>query len=160
MSVMLRTTNPTAAAEYEDAKDRRVPYLGQVLIYHARPGEGRSGKLQTLAFCSKILDEDHVELMIMWDQMDFNVGHKIARKSDQQPFASWSFNDWDMAHYKDAAALAREPTTPAPVSQVELDMLKARVETLDSQVAQLIVHAQQQAPRPPKASRKVPGEPD
>ena len=42
MSVMLRSTNPSAVNEIDPDRDRRVPYQGQRVLFHSRPGEGRS----------------------------------------------------------------------------------------------------------------------
>lgn len=132
MSVMLRSTNPEAAGVLELERDRRVPYVGQALVYHLRPGEGRGGKITAAAIVTRVEDEDHVELLIIFAADDFLTRWKIPRRTDQNPINAWAFNEWDQKHYQPDAK------TEAPaVTALDLEKLRNQVETLHAQVKTL-----------------------
>jgi len=98
MSVMLRTTNP-AVADEENPRDRRRPYVGQTVVFHIRPGEGRGGKTTAPAMVTHVYDDDAVELLIIYAADDFLTRIKIPRRTEQNPINAWSFNEWDEEHY-------------------------------------------------------------
>lgn len=100
MSVMLRSTNPDAIGEIDPDRDRRRPHIGQIVIFHSRPGEGRMGKMAAPALVTAVEDDDHVELLIHYAADDAITRWKIPRRTDQNPFNSWSFNEDDEAHYQ------------------------------------------------------------
>lgn len=91
MSVMLATTNPEAMAEIDPAKDRRAPFVGQWVLFHTRPGEGRGGLMVTPALVMHVHDEDHADLLITWGQEDEIERRKIPRKTEQNNINCWSF---------------------------------------------------------------------
>jgi hypothetical protein len=122
MSVMLRSTNPAAVNEIDPHKDRRRPYQNQQVLFHARPGEARMGRAVANAEVLNVEDDDHVELLIKYAADDSIVRFKIPRKTDQNPFNSWSFNAWDDKHYKPAAI---EPEVPKPEGHLTWDDVKA-----------------------------------
>lgn len=130
MSVMLRTTNPQAIDEIEPDRDRRVPYLGQMLVFHARPGEGRGGKLANAAICTHLFDEDHVELVVIYAADDFVTRMKIPRKSDQNNMNCWSFNEVDEKHY------LRPPPAPPTISDIN-KLFEERTASLSAKIASL-----------------------
>lgn len=105
MSVMLATTNPQAVGELEPSRDHRSAYVGQWVIFHTRPGEGRGGTMTTPALVLRIHDEDHVDLLIKWGQEDEIERQKIPRKTDQNNFNAWSFNADDEFNYRDDSPL-------------------------------------------------------
>lgn len=109
MSTMLATTNPAAVAEIEGNKDRRKPYEGQVVIFHMRPGEGRGGRMQAPAIVTRVEDDDHVELLVLFAADDFISRWKIPRRTEQNPYNSWAFNAHDESNY-----------TPGPLPIVQL----------------------------------------
>jgi hypothetical protein len=109
MSVMLRTTNPGAADEMDPAHDRRVPYVGQWLVFHMRPGEGRGGKLQAPAVVIRVEDNDHVELVVFHAADDQITRWKIPRRTEQNPVNAWAFNDWDEVHYQPGSHVVEAP---------------------------------------------------
>lgn len=160
MSVMLRTTNPEAAGE--EAHDRRVPYIGQVVVYHCRPGEARQGRMEVAAIVEKIEDEDHLELLVLHSAEDLISKWKIARHGDQNPFNSWSFNAWDEEHYQPnkAVELPVEKESGAQLTwedvkemYKEIGVLRAANVTLAERVAEL--EKGDTAEAPVKASRKT-----
>jgi hypothetical protein len=99
MSVMLRSTNPAAVNEIDPHRDHRRPYLGQRVIFHSRPGEGRMGKTEAIADVIGIEDDDHVEILINYAADDAIVRWKIPRRTEQNPFNSWSFTEHDERNY-------------------------------------------------------------
>jgi hypothetical protein len=99
MSVMLATVNPEAAKEAGQG-DRRVPYIGQWVVFHSRPGEGRGGKMTAPAMVTHIHDEDHVELLIVHSADDLITRFKIPRKTEQNNINCWAFNEQDEKHYQ------------------------------------------------------------
>lgn len=139
MSVMLATTNPEAMAEYQN-KDRRIPYVGQWLVFHTRPGEGRAGSMTAPALVLRIHDEDHVDILIKWGQEDEIERQKIPRKTDQNNFNAWSFNAHDEINYRD----------DSPVRE-GLHAVEHRVHELERRVADLEPPAKRGPGRPPKA---------
>ena len=100
MSTMLKTTNPEAVNEIDPNRDRRVPYVGQSLIFHMRSGEGRAGKMTAAAICTQVEDEDHVELLVIFAADDFITRWKIPRKTEQNNTNCWAFNAYDELHYR------------------------------------------------------------
>lgn len=130
MSVMLKTTNPEAAGAMEPDRDRRVPYVGQAVIYHARPGESRGGKSLAPAMVTRVEDDDHIEAMIIWAADDFITRWKIPRKTEQNPINAWSFSEWDEKTYAMPATIVVDP---GPT----LSDLSSQVETLRSKIASL-----------------------
>ena len=98
MSVMLATTNPEAASEYQN-RDTRRPYAGQSVVFHCRPGEGRAGKISAPAIVHSVFDDDHVDLVVIFDADDLGTRMKIPRKTEQNPFNAWAFNEQDDKHY-------------------------------------------------------------
>jgi hypothetical protein len=99
MSVMLRTQNPEAAAAIDDS-DHRPPYVGQIVLYHARPGEARMGRQVAPGTVMAVQDEDHIDVLIIYDADDFIFRQKLPRKTDQNPFNAWSFTDRDEKFYR------------------------------------------------------------
>lgn len=139
MSVLLATTNPEAAAEYEPNRDRRKPYLGQPVIFHMRPGEGRAGKMTAPAIVTRVEDEDHVELMIIHAADDFITRWKIPRRSEQNNVNCWSFNAYDEEHYQPNGTAKLPVATPdgdltwndVKAMYQEIGTLRARVQELE-----------------------------
>lgn len=123
MSVMLRTTNPAAAG---DTGDHRQPYIGQMVVFHMRPGEGRGGKMSAPAMVTYIHDEDHVELLVIFAADDFITRIKIPRRSDQNNVNCWSFNDHDDINYG-ASPMRDEVGALA----TKLKALEERIEALE-----------------------------
>src|SRR5262249_33705200 len=109
MSTLLSTTNPDAVREIEGDRDRRKPYEGQLVIFHMRPGEGRQGRMSAPAIVTRIEDEDHVELLVLFAADDFISRWKIPRKTEQNPFNSWSFNSYDEVFYRPKGEVSVEP---------------------------------------------------
>jgi len=134
MSTMLRTVNPEAAAESEglNPRDRRVPYVGQSVLFHSRPGEGRMGKMIAPALITEVIDEDTVELLIIYAADDFLMRMRIPRKTEQNNINCWSYNAHDEEHYLKPIVL------PAPlISRVEFDQLADEVSKLKAEVKEL-----------------------
>lgn len=127
MSVMLKTTNPQAAQENEPNRDRRVPYEGQVIVFHLRPGEGRAGKTRAPAIVTRVEDEDHVEIVVYFAADDQLTKWKIPRKSEQNPVNAWAFNDWDEIHYLPGEV---KEDVPKPEGHLTWDDVKAMHEEI------------------------------
>lgn len=122
MSVMLRSTNPEAVAEIDPHKDRRVPYVGQIVVYHMRPGEGRAGKMSAPAIVTGIEDDDHVEILIIFSADDFMTRWKIPRRTDQNTVNCWSFNEHDDVHFQRNGHV---PKAPQPQGHLTWDDVHA-----------------------------------
>jgi hypothetical protein len=139
---MLATTNPAALAEIDPTRDRRVPYQGQIVLFHARPGEGRGGRFVSPAIVMGIEDEDHIELLILYAADDAVNRWKIPRRTDQNPYNSWSFTEWDEKHYQPNETVPAEPQ-PDPKGHLTWrdveDMYKVLLE-LRNQVATITKH--------------------
>jgi hypothetical protein len=122
MSTMLRTINSDAVNEIDPHRDRRRPYQTQHVLFHSRPGEARMGRMVANAEILNIEDDDHVELLIKYSADDFIVRWKIPRRTEQNPYNSWSFNEWDEKHYRpDATA----PEPPKPEGHLTWEDVKA-----------------------------------
>ncbi len=137
MSVMLATTNPEAAMAMDPGKDRRVPYEGQVLIFHMRPGEGCGGKLRALAICDRVEDDDHVELIVIHSADNLITRWKIPRRTDQNPVNAWSFNEWDERHYRPATAEVDAPKPEGHLTWDDVKAMHAEIAMLRNKVAVL-----------------------
>ena len=143
MSVMLRTTNPAAAGEIDPGRDRRVPYVGQWVIYHCRPGEGFQGRLEAPAIVINVEDDDHIEIVIFRAGDDTITRFKVPRRTDQNTFNCWSFNEWDDRHYQrptgvDERATAAEGKIGALRS--DIDNLRSQIKSLESEIKRLQQH--------------------
>lgn len=137
MSVMLQTTNPEAAGAMDPARDRRVPYQGQTLVYHMRPGEGRGGKITAPGIVTRVEDDDHVELMIIHAADDFITRWKIPRKSDQNPVNAWSFTEDDDKNYRPGAEKVDEPKPEGRLTWGDVMAMHAEMATLRNKIAAL-----------------------
>lgn len=134
MSVMLRTTNPASVDEIDPVKDRRPPYVGQLVLFHGRPGEARMGKLVAPAIVTTVEDDDHVELLIMYAADDSLMRWKIPRQTDQNRFNCWSFTEHDQEHYKPGPALA---TPPEPSHIRDLKEARDQIQELRNRLTEL-----------------------
>lgn len=128
MSTMLKTTNPSAVAEADPSSDRRVPYVGQAVLFHARPGEGRAGRVVSPALVLRVEDDDHADLLIIYDADDFIVRQKIPRKTDQNNINAWSFNEHDQKNYMLIEQLAKQLAEHGG----QLSDLRLRLEKLEA----------------------------
>ena len=144
LSTLLATSNPEAVAEIDPNRDRRAPYQGQSLVYHCRPGEGRGGKITAVALCTRVEDDDHVELLIIYAADDFITKWKIPRKTDQNNVNCWSFNDYDEEHYQPGSAKLPVVTEQGQLTwedvkemYKEIGVLRAANVTLAEHVAEL-----------------------
>lgn len=137
MSVMLKTTNPEAAGAMDPARDQRVPYVGQTVIYHARPGESRGGKSLAPAMVTRVEDDDHIEAMIIWAADDFITRWKIPRKTEQNPINAWSWTDWDEKHYRLNDEKPEEPKPEGRLTWGDVVQMHAEMTTLRNKVAAL-----------------------
>jgi hypothetical protein len=135
MSVMLATTNPAAVAEADPNRDRRVPYEGQVVTFHMRSGEGRGGRMTAPAIITRVEDEDHVELLVIFAADDFITRWKIARKTEQNNVNCWSFNSHDQVHYLKDEAKAETPKPTDTMSWADVEDMYLEVGTLRERVA-------------------------
>lgn len=110
------STNDTAekqAAQNADAYRPRwaptqpIPGVGQLVVYHPRPGEGRSGRI---CFPAMVLQADegngYCMLMVFFDAADIREATLVPPRSEQNP-RGW---EWPAAHQvasnSDAAVLA------------------------------------------------------
>lgn len=152
MSVMLKTTNPAAIAEIDAQRDRRVPYEGQWLIFHMRPGEGRAGKLRAPAVVTRVEDEEHVELIIYFAADDAINRWKIPRKSDQNPVNAWSFTDWDEKNYRPVTEDAEAPKPEGHLTWDDVKVMHDEIGKLRAEIAELQDKAT--APRKPGSQVK------
>jgi hypothetical protein len=137
MSVMLQTTNPEAVGAMEPGRDRRVPYQGQVLVYHMRPGEGRGGKITAPAIVTRVEDDDHCEVMIIHAADDFITRWKVPRKTEQNPCNAWAFSDHDEKHYAREAPKEDAPIPHGRLTWEDVKAMHAEVATLRNKVAGL-----------------------
>lgn len=125
MSTLLATTNPAAAAEFQN-RDLRRPYEGQSVIFHARPGEGRGGRTTAVGLVLRVEDDDNVDIIIIHDADDFIVRNKIPRKTDQNNVNCWSFNDYDERNYDPVASSMN--AVPGDALSVTVDGLVKELE--------------------------------
>jgi hypothetical protein len=122
---MLRTTNPDVVKELDPNRDMRSPYVGQMVLFHARPGEAYGGYQVLPALVIRVLDEDHIDLRVEGpDESIFRIN--IPRKNDQNIFHAWTFTAHDEEHYlrqkpaqiysaEDRVELATVPSETTPV---------------------------------------------
>jgi hypothetical protein len=109
-------------AEIDPGRDRRRPYAGQIVLFHQRPGESRAGKPSSPAIVTRVDDDDHVELMIVYAADDFHTRWSVPRKTEQNPINSWTFNEHDERHYlRDQVKLE----APAPTGHLNWEDVKA-----------------------------------
>lgn len=125
MSVMLRSTNPEAVNEIDPDRDRRVPHVGQIVIYHMRPGEGRAGKMSAPAIVTAVEDDDHIEILVIFSADDFMTRWKIPRKTDQNTVNCWAFNEHDQEHYQETTALWQVVKREEPEGHLTWEDVKA-----------------------------------
>jgi hypothetical protein len=131
---MLQTTNPEAAGAMDPTRDKRVPYLGQIVVYHMRPGEGRGGKLAAPGIVTRIEDDDHIELMIIHAADDFITRWKIPRKSEQNPINVWSFTEHDDKHYLVPLPVQMTETTVEKMIEEKTALLHSKIASLESEL--------------------------
>jgi hypothetical protein len=118
-------------AEIDPGRDRRRPYQGQALIFHVRPGERGSGNMLTRsAMVLRVLDEDHVDILVIYGDfttqvgklLDFDIRLSVPRRTDQNSSNAWGFNEWDDTHYlRDVPT----PATPEPTGHLDWNDVKA-----------------------------------
>jgi hypothetical protein len=137
MSIMLRTTNPAALAEIDPHKDRRRPYQNQQVLFHARPGEARMGRAVANAEVLNVEDDDHVELLIKYAADDSIVRFKIPRRTEQNPYNAWSFNEHDQEHYQKPPLLPVPPTPHGHLTWDDVTAMHAEMAVLRNKVAAL-----------------------
>jgi hypothetical protein len=136
MSTMLRTSNPTAVAEEIDpGRDYRRPYKGQRVLYHSRPGEGRAGKFTEIADVINVEDDDHVELLVILGPNDFHARLNVPRRTDQNPFNSWSFTEYDQEHYRPGDEKAEAPSPTGPLNWDDVKAMHSELGALRNRVA-------------------------
>lgn len=137
MSTLLRTSNPAVMAEIDPGRDHRIPYQGQIVIFHARQGEGRGGKLTAPAIVTAVEDEDHVEIMIIYAADDFHTRWNIPRRTEQNPFNAWSFNDHDEVHYRPGAPKPEAPKPDGHLDWSDVESMHHEIGTLRNRLAAL-----------------------
>jgi|SRR5882672_1260696 len=134
---MLKSTNPAAVNEIDPDHDRRVPYQGQRVLFHSRPGEGRSGKMTAIADVMAVEDDDHCELLIHYAADDAIVRWKIPRRTEQNPYNSWSFTEQDDKHYLETTALWQEVKPEGHLTWEDVKAMHAEIGVLRNKVAAL-----------------------
>jgi hypothetical protein len=139
MSTMLRTTNPAAVDEIDPGKDRRRAYVGQTVIYHGRPGEARMGKLSTPALVVRVEDDDHIEIIVRYAAEDALDRWKVPRRTEQNPFNCWSFNEWEQDHYDpDKPGISEAPpATGTSMSWADVKDMRSEMTEMRSRIAAL-----------------------
>lgn len=161
MSVMLSSTNPAAVNEIDPNRDRRRPFVGQRVLFHSRPGEARMvrmGKATAIADVLNVEDDDHVELLIHYAADDALVRWKIPRRTDQNPFNSWSFNDYDELYYLRGAIPSATPKPEGHFTWDDVKAMHAELGALRNRVAAL--EAKPKRGRPSKSANEPGSEAD
>lgn len=121
MSVMLATQNPEAAARL--AANRPLPNVGDMLMYHLRPGEIRAGRRDIPAI---VLDRDAdnqlLKLLVIYDHQDMMTLDRVPQRiGDDQ--------GWE-ARGGDSAALAE--------LRAELTAMREEIETFKLELAETL----------------------
>lgn len=115
----LETINP-AAVDQIGGVAARLPGIGAMVVYHARPGEGRSGKS---AFPALVLhhepDGHSLYLLVMYAVDDFVERPQIRQLSEEQQHF---YPAWD--HVQGAAP---EKFEPSRLNHMREDLEKLRV---------------------------------
>jgi hypothetical protein len=156
---MLRSTNPAAVNEIDPHRDHRRPYLGQRVIFHSRPGEGRMGKTEAIADVIGIEDDDHVEILIHYAADDAIVRWKIPRRTEQNPFNSWSFTEHDQENYQQTTALWQEVKPAGHLTWDDVEKMHAEIGMLRNKIAAaegrlIALEAKPKRGRPPGSGTK------
>jgi hypothetical protein len=99
---MLQTSSPEAHAEIAPEHDRRRPYVGQVILFHARDPISTVWP-PTKPYPAVVMqldrdDHDRIDLL-MFGGPGVLDRHYVPRKTDQNCADSWSFTDWDEKNY-------------------------------------------------------------
>jgi hypothetical protein len=152
MSVMLRSTNPGAVNEIDPDRDHRRPYQGQRVLFHSRPGEGRSGKMTAIADVMAIEDDDHCELLIHYAADDAIVRWKIPRRTEQNPYNSWSFTEQDDLYYQRNGHRDAAPKPEGHLNWDDVQAMHAEIGVLRNKVAAL--ETKPKRGRPPGSPNK------
>jgi hypothetical protein len=115
MSTMLSTSSPEAFEEITmGSHDRRKPYVGQMVLFHLRPG-GRGSIVNNQnrttrpAMVMGVGEGGYVDLVVFYGTaqhpnlgkvLDCDDRENVPRRSEQNPVESWSFNDHDEQHHQ------------------------------------------------------------
>jgi hypothetical protein len=79
--------------------DRRVPYVGQVLLFTPRAGElgfiSNAGCVPAQVL--NVIDDDHVDVNLSLAGVNPVVRTNVPRKTERDPLGSWTFNEHDAA---------------------------------------------------------------
>lgn len=95
MGHLLSTVNPEAAnaitSEAVNPFAVREPYIGEIVHYHSRSGEGRSGKTVFPAHVMKVSEDGALELLVLYGVDDMREYPIVRPKTYDQPYHAWSF---------------------------------------------------------------------
>ena len=69
----------------------RVPSVGEIVRYHARPGQGRAGKSEFSAMVLHCDSRGVAELLVFFSADDLSEMIMVAYRSDETPWPAWSF---------------------------------------------------------------------
>lgn len=84
----LETMNPEAV-DAIGTRPEGLPDIGSTVVYIARPGEGRSGKMEFPAFVMHHEPQGGLYLLVMYAADDFVERPQIRELSDDLPYPAW-----------------------------------------------------------------------
>jgi hypothetical protein len=133
-------------SEIDPGRDRRRPYQGQALVFHVRPGERGSGNMLTRsAMVLRVLDEDHVDILVIYGDfttqvgklLDFDIRLSVPRRTDQNSSNAWGFNEWDETRYRPGAERTVEPQPTGHLTWDDVKAMHAEIGVLRNRLAAL-----------------------
>jgi hypothetical protein len=69
----------------------RIPPVGCVVTYHARPGQGRAGKTEFPSVVMHCDEKGRAELAVIFSADDLAEFEKVPYRSETIPWPAWSF---------------------------------------------------------------------
>ena len=85
---LLATTNPEAVDQI-GGEPATPPDIGAMVVYIARPGEGRAGKSEFPAIVMHHETHGGLSLMVIYDVDDMCIRPQVREHSEDTPFPAW-----------------------------------------------------------------------
>jgi hypothetical protein len=104
----------------------RVPEVGEIVRYHARPGQGRAGKIDFSAMVMHCDPKGRAELMVFFSADDMSEFEKVPYRTDTIQWPAWSF-----IQSADTIALAQRLSSALDI----IERLNNRCEALETLLA-------------------------
>jgi len=136
----LATENPEVAAElsngiqasgiapeplYPLVDERALPDIGTVVVYIARPGEGRSGKQEFPAMVMHHEQMGGLYLLVLYDYDDQVCRPNVYEATEDMPWPAWR-------HVRNGQIVVEEPFEPTRLNimRKDVDQLRADLDRM------------------------------